>query len=106
MPSSFSKNKRLAVCGSGLTFLVPENVRTGDLTYRIRGKTDVIIARRTELYPHICTPIARSVVNLRFQTPGDLLASRTEFKLDLYNLQMMSATSSFPPKQAEDEDRF
>jgi hypothetical protein len=101
-----SKNKRLAVCGSGLTFLVPENVRTGDLTYRIRGKTDVIIVRPTELYPHICTPIARSVINLLVGASGNWLASRTEFKLDLYTLQMISATSSFPPEQAEDVDQF
>jgi hypothetical protein len=101
-----SKNKRLAVCGSGLTLLVPENVRTGDLTCRIRGRNDLIIIRPSERYPCVGYPVARSVFNLWSVDPdGDFGGSLTEFKLNLYTLQMMSVTSSFHPEQAEERDQ-
>jgi hypothetical protein len=107
-----AKDKRLALCQSGLTFLVPENVRTGDQAYRIRGRNNLIIVRPSEQYPRICYPVARSVFTLWFgfnswvvDHGGDASLRSTKFKLDLYTLQMMSVTSSFPPEQAVDEDQ-
>jgi hypothetical protein len=103
---SLAKNKRLAFSKYGLAFLVPENVRTGDLTYRFRGRTDLIIVRPPKRKSGVYSPVARSIFNLWSIDPrDDYLASLIDFKLDLYTLQMMSMTSSFPPEQAADEDQ-
>jgi hypothetical protein len=90
------KYKRFAVCESGLAFLVPENVRTDDRTYEIRGRTSLIIIRPSERDSRICYSVARSVFNLWYVGPDrNPSVSRAEFKLDLYTLRMMSGVSSF-----------
>jgi hypothetical protein len=105
-PISQPNNQRLAFAESGSIFLVPENVRTGDLTYRVVNRNDLFIVRPRKLHSRSCYPVARSVFNLwtyRLDLGPPLGCAQLE--LDLYTLQMMSVTSSFHREQAEDEDQ-
>jgi hypothetical protein len=105
-------NKRLAFTESGLSFLVPENVRIGDMVCNIRGTNDLIIGRpRKQLRyncqfaePTVCHSIACSVFNLWPLNP-ESLHRRTEVKLDLYALQMMSVVSAFPNEEPEGDSQ-
>jgi hypothetical protein len=57
-------DRRLAFTQSGLSFLVPKNVRKGDVVCNIRGTNDLIIGRPTERDRLVFHLVARSVFNL------------------------------------------